>query len=55
MLAQLIRYAKSTISYYLGNGQKEKAKNRNKKTSSKPEFVLQKNVITEVVLKNFYN
>jgi 5-methylcytosine-specific restriction endonuclease McrA len=34
--------SKSTISYYLGNNQKEKALKRNKKTSSKPEFVLQK-------------
>jgi len=34
--------SKSTISYYLGDNQKEKTKKRNKKTSSKPEFVLQK-------------
>jgi len=34
--------SKSTISYYLGDNQKEKALKRNKKTSSKPEFVLQK-------------
>ena len=34
--------SKSTISYYLGDNQKEKTKNRNKKTKSKPEFVLQK-------------
>ena len=34
--------SKSTISYYLGDNQKEKTLNRNKKTSSKPEFVLQK-------------
>jgi 5-methylcytosine-specific restriction endonuclease McrA len=34
--------SKSTISYYLGDNQKEKTTKRNKKTSSKPEFVLQK-------------
>lgn len=34
--------SKSTISYYLGNNQKEKTLNRNKKTSLKPEFALQK-------------
>jgi hypothetical protein len=34
--------SKSTISYYLGKNQKQKALKRNKKTSSKPEFVLQK-------------
>ena len=37
-----LKCSKSTISYYLGNDQKEKALNRNKKTTSKPEFVLQK-------------
>jgi len=34
--------SKSTISYYLGDNQKEKAKKRSIKTKSKPEFVLQK-------------
>jgi CRISPR/Cas system Type II protein with McrA/HNH and RuvC-like nuclease domain len=34
--------SKGTISYYLGNNQKEKTKNRNNKTKTKPEFVLQK-------------
>jgi CRISPR/Cas system Type II protein with McrA/HNH and RuvC-like nuclease domain len=34
--------SKSTISYYLGENQKEKAKERNTKRKSKPEFVLQK-------------
>jgi len=34
--------SKSIISYYLGVNQKEKALKRNKKTSLKPEFVLQK-------------
>ena len=38
--------SKSTISYYLGNDQKQKALKRNKKTSSKPEFVLQKKLYT---------
>jgi transposase len=32
--------SKSTISYYLGNGQKEKTSQRRKKFSSKPESVL---------------
>jgi predicted transcriptional regulator len=34
--------SKSTISYYLGDNQKEKAKKRSIKNRSKPEFVLQK-------------
>lgn len=34
--------SKSTISYYLGDNQKEKTKKRSIKTKSKPEFVLQK-------------
>jgi predicted transcriptional regulator len=34
--------SKSTISYYLGDNQKEKTKNRSIKIKSKPEFVLQK-------------
>ncbi len=34
--------SKSTISYYLGDNQKEKTKKRNIKKTSKPEFVLQK-------------
>lgn len=33
---------KSTVSYYLGDNQKEKAKKRSIKKTSKPEFVLQK-------------
>ena len=37
-----LKCSKSTISYYLGDNQKEKSVKRNKKTSSKPEFVLQK-------------
>lgn len=34
--------SKSTISYYLGDNQKEKTKKRSIKNKSKPEFVLQK-------------
>lgn len=34
--------SKGTISYYLGDNQKEKTKNRSVKVKSKPEFVLQK-------------
>jgi hypothetical protein len=34
--------SKSTISYYLGDNQKEKTKKRNIKRTSKPEFGLQK-------------
>jgi hypothetical protein len=34
--------SKSTISYYLGDNQKEKTKKRSIKIKSKPEFVLQK-------------
>jgi hypothetical protein len=34
--------SKSTISYYLGDNQKEKTKKRSIKRTSKPEFILQK-------------
>ncbi len=37
-----LKCSKSTISYYLGNNQKEKILDRNKKNRQKPDFVLQK-------------